>query len=332
MRPSVVAETLKSMIQLNRPTHIEGSPGLGKTQIPKQVAAEMGYDVIQFHCPTLQPEDLALPAPNADKTAMNFLVNGRFPLEGQGDPAAKALLVFDELPQGDNSVQKTLANVIQEREIHGRKLKPNVAIVTTGNRQKDRAGANRILSHLRNRMTTIEFEPHLDDWCSWALDHGVQPEIISFLRFKPGNLSDFDPQKDICPTPRAWAEGVSPIIGNVPEAAEFDCISGAVGEGAASEFYAFLKIARKLPNPDLVLMNPDKHEVPTDPSTGYALAGAMAHRSTKDNFDRVLTYVKRMAPEFCILTVRDAARLQPEIVNTKAFTDWAVTHGSKILT
>lgn len=331
MRPSQVAQTLKSLIEINRPVHIEGSPGLGKTQVAQQVTRELGIGIVQMHVPTLQPEDIALPAVTADRTKMEFLVSKRFPVVGDENTPERGVIVFDELPQGDNSIQKTLANVIQEREIHGHPLKSGWAIVTTGNKQSDRAGANRILSHLRNRMTTIQFEPHLDDWCGWALDNGVKPEVVSFLRFKSALLCDFNPQNEINPTPRAWAEGVSTIIDVVPKDVEFDCIAGAVGEGAAAEFYGFLKIARKLPNPDLILLNPSTHDVPTDPATLYALAGAMAHRASPDNFDRVLTYVKRMAPEFMVLTVRDAARIDPKVVQTRAFTEWAAKEGSKVL-
>ncbi len=331
MRPTMLAETLKTVIALNRPILIEGSPGLGKTAIPKQVAQELGLEVLLFHAPTMQPEDVAIPAANADKTALTFLVNDRFPTEGNDRYAEKGLILVDELPQAELSVQKSMAHLIQERDIHGCKLKPGWSIIATGNRASDRAGANRILSHLRNRMTTLEFEPSLDDWCGWALDNEIRQEIISFVRFKPGMLNDFDPQRDINPTPRAWAEGVSPIIGNVNEGAEFEMFKGAVGEGAAAEFTGFLAICRKLPNPDTIIMQPDKVEVPKEANVRYALAGALAHRASVDNFEAILTYVKRMPKEFGVLTVLDAIRKTPEVQNTKAFTQWAVTDGAKVL-
>jgi len=66
-------------------------------------------------------------------------------------------------------------------------------------------------------------------------------------------------------------------------------------------------------------MNPDKHEVPTEPSVCYALCGALAARSSADNFDNVLTFVRRMSPEFTVLTVLDATRRDPNIQDTKAF-------------
>lgn len=330
MRPTTLFETLESMIALRRPVLIEGSPGLGKTAIPKQVAEKLGLAVYLFHAPTMQPEDVAIPAANATKTALEFLPNGRFPLVGTEHPE-RGVIIIDELPQAEMSVQKSMAHFIQERDIHGHELKPGWTIIATGNRAADRAGANRILSHLRNRVTTIEFEPQLDDWCNWALDNEIRHEIIQFVRFKPGMLNDFDPQRDLNPTPRAWAEGVSPIIDHVPEHAEFECIKGAVGEGGAAEFVGFLKICRELPNPDTILMTPDKAKVPTSPSVLYALCGALAHRASEDNFDAVMTFAKRMPPEFTVMTVLDSVRKTPAVQNTKAFSAWAVKEGAKIL-
>lgn len=335
MRPTILFNTLESMIVLRRPVLIEGSPGLGKTAIPKQVAAKRGWTednghVLLFHAPTMQPEDVAIPAANAAKTALEFLPNSRFPLEGTDHPDA-GLIIIDELPQAEMSVQKSMAHFIQERDIHGRKLKHGWTIVATGNRAADRAGANRILSHLRNRVTTIEFEPQLDDWCNWALDNEIRHEIISFVRFKPGMLNNFDPQRDLNPTPRAWSEGVSTIIDQVPAEAEFECIKGAVGEGAAAEFTGYLQICRDLPDPDYILKNPTKAKVPDKPSVLYALSGALAHRATEDNFDAVMAFSDRMPPEFQVLTVLDSVRKTPTVQNTKAFAKWATGPGAKIL-
>jgi hypothetical protein len=78
-------------------------------------------------------------------------------------------------------------------------------------------------------------------------------------------------------------------------------------------------------------MKPDKHEVPEEASVRYALAGALAHRATVDNFDAVMTFAKRMPPEFGVLVVLDAIRKTPEIQNTKAFMGWAAKEGAKVL-
>ena len=337
MRPTLLIETLKSRFIAQRAgvskraAFILGPPGVGKTETVEQTASALGIGFKVLHAPLMQPEDYGMPKFSADRDDMTFVVSSdKFPLVGSDCPD-EGILLIDELPQAGHNEQKILANAIQAREIHGKKFKPGWMIVATGNRKSDRAGANQVLSHLKDRLTEYDYEVSLDDWCAHAMDRGVATEVVAFLRFRPNLLMDFDPQRDKNPTPRGWVQGVAASLGTVPPEAEFETIKGDVGEGAAAEFLGFLKIFRKLPNPDVVLMNPSTHELPTDPATLYALAGAIAARASADNFERVITVAERMAPEFMVLTVRDSIRRNRAVQNTKAFIKWASGAGAKVL-
>lgn len=333
MRPSELKSLLVSLFnaRIMRPVHIEGPPGLGKTQITAQVAKELGIEFKVVHAPLMQPEDYGFPVISADRTNVDFVVSKeKFPLESSAC-ADRGILLIDELAQADNSAQKILRNLIQEREIHGKRLKPGWVIVTTGNRATDRAGANRLLTHMSNVLTRVTLEVSLDDWTNWALANGVQTEVISFIRFKPDLLNQFDPHQEINATPRAWVEGVSKSLGVIDPMIEFAKFTGDVSEGAAAEFCAFLKIYRKLPSPDAILINPTGIDVPTDSSTLYALTGALAHKATDTNFGRIMQYVGRMPAEFGVLFVRDAIKRNPKIQESADFIKWASNEGAKLL-
>lgn len=323
MRAITLKETLKSLFPIQRTVCIEGAPGGGKTTIVHEVARELGVPCIERHMPTMLVEDFGILFPNGDDM-LHYKLPDWFPVKGQAPEAG--ILLFDDRNQAGSDLQKVLANICQARTLHGTAMPDGWMVVSTGNRQADRAGANRVLSHLRNRETVLELDTHIDDWTDWAIDHGVKPEIISFIRFRPNLLHDFDPQRDQNATPRSWVEGVSDVLGTVPADAEFECIKGAVGEGAAAEFVGFLKIFRKLPDPDLILQDPTKGEIPTDPATLYALAGALSARAIVENLHQVVTYVGRMPPEFSVLCLSQAVRRDPDLTTTKAFTDWAVAH------
>ena len=324
MRSTLLKETLKSLFPIQRTVSIEGSPGGGKTTIVHEVAQELGVPCIEKHMPTMLVEDFGILFPNGDKQSLHYKLPDWFPVKGKAPE--HGILLFDDRNQASNDLQKVLANICQARTLHGVSMPDGWQVISTGNRQSDRAGANRVLSHLRNRETVLELETHLDDWTQWAIDHNVKPEVVSFIRFRPGLLHDFDPQRDQNATPRSWVDGVSDVIGTVPADAEFECFKGAVGEGAAAEFLGFLRIFRKLPNPDAILLNPTSGDVPTDPATLYALSGALAERSTEANFERVCTYAERMPPEFSVLTVSYAARRKPELSDTQAFVKWTLKH------
>ena len=94
---------------------------------------------------------------------------------------------------------------------------------------------------------------------------------------------------------------------------------------------AFLKIFRKLPSPDAILLNPAKADVPTDPATLYALCGALAVKAAPDNFGRIMVYIGRMPKEFNVLFVRDAINRCPKIQESADFIAWASGDGAKIL-
>lgn len=323
MRATLLKETIKSLFPITRTLSIEGAPGGGKTTIVHEVAQELDIPCIERHMPTMLVEDFGILFPNGDDK-LHYKLPDWFPVKGKAPE--QGILLFDDRNQAGPDLQKVLANICQARTLHGVPMPDGWMVVSTGNRQSDRAGANRVLSHLRNRETVLELETHLDDWTAWAINHGVKPEVISFIRFRPGLLHDFDPQRDQNATPRAWVDGVSDVLGTVPAEAEFECFKGAVGEGAAAEFVGFVRIFRKLPNPDAILLNPQTADVPKDPATLYALSGALAQRATESNFERVCTYSERMPPEFSVLTVSYAARRNPDLANTQAFTKWSINH------
>jgi hypothetical protein len=335
MKPSEFKQLIKAIRQCDskRAVMVESSPGLGKTQIVAQVAAELGIGFKAIHAPLLQPEDYGMPVVHgAKKDQLKFIVSAeKFPLENSDCPE-QGIFLIDELPQADQSAQKILANLVQERDIHGHKLKKGWTIIATGNRASDRAGANRILGHLSNRMTRVELDASLDDWSQWALENGVKPEVVAFIRFRPELLTNYDSKQEINATPRAWVEGISARLGVIPSSLEFNVFSGDVGQGPASELLAFLKIFRQLPNPDAIMLDPKKSAIPKDAATIYAIVGALVSRVTPANFGRALTYIKRLPPEFSVLFVKDCMAKDSDIANTTDFIDWASKDGADLLT
>jgi hypothetical protein len=323
MRASLLKDTLKALVNINRTVCIEGSPGGGKTTLVHEIGKELNIPVIERHMPTMLVEDFGILFPKSDGD-LEYKLPDWFPIKGKAPE--HGILLFDDRNQANADLQKVLANICQARTLHGTPMPDGWTVISTGNRQSDRAGANRVLSHLRNRETVIEMDTHLDDWTNWAIYNNVRSEVVSFIRFRPALLHDFDPQRDQNATPRSWVEGVSDVLGTVPHDAEFECFKGAVGEGAAAEFVGFLRIFRKLPNPDAILLNPTTADVPTDPATLYALAGSLAERATENNFERVCQYCERMPADFSVLTVSYAARKNPALSDTQAFTKWAMAH------
>ena len=230
MRATLLKETIKSLFK--NKTNYVSKVNQVEVRLPlcQDTAKELTVGYIEKHMPTMLVEDFGILYPNGDEM-LHYKLPDWFPYEGRTDIPDEGILCFDDRNQASADLQKVLANICQARNLHGKPMKKGWMVISTGNRQQDRAGANRVLSHLRNRETVYELETHLDDWTSWAIDNGVKPVVVSFIRFRPALLHDFDPQRDVNPSPRSWVEGVSDAIGVVPVEAEYETFKGAVGEG-----------------------------------------------------------------------------------------------------
>jgi hypothetical protein len=297
---------------------ILGAPGGGKSACARDIVDSLGFEtVVEFTASLRDPVDV-LGTPNNNGEYTRWVPPEEFYNLRQG----RAALILEELSDAPIPMQNALCGVIYDRRAGNLQLSKDLFIIATGNRTEDKSGANRITSKLANRTRRFDFQENIDDWTEWALDNDMDPVLIQFLRFRPGLLSDFDANRFANPTPRAW-ERVNLIPASLDSGLFFDNVSGEVGEGAAAEYTGFRRIYMSLPDVDSILLDPAGADVPQDPATLYALTGALARKSTKDNFDRVSKYLSRMSPEFNVMATKDAIKLQPTIKHSRAFVEWA---------
>lgn len=319
MKASCVFTTLRSLLPIRQPVFLWGPPGIGKSAVVAQVALAAGLDLQDVRALLLDPVDLrGLPFVSADGTS-RWATPGFLPRDGTA-----GILFLDELNAAPAMVQASLYQLVLDRKLGEYRLPDSWAIIAAGNREADRAVTTRMPTPLRNRFVHIDFEVDADDWSQWALQNGIRPEVIAFVRFRPTLLSAFDRDATAFASPRSW-EFVSRILSAGPDPAiEYELIAGAVGSGAATEFTGFLRMFRDLPSIDAILLNPAAEAVPEAPAAQYAVASALALRATDTNFDRVYQYLTRMPVEFRILCVRDASLRDPSIKYTNAYVKWAV--------
>lgn len=330
MHSSQMAEEFEASFNAKQPLMIWGPPGIGKSNVVAQFAARKNIPLNDIRTILLDPVDLrGLPWVDKEKNKAMSAIPDFLP---DPDDKGEGILFLDELTSAPKQVQGALYQLILDRKIGEYKLPDGWHIIAAGNRMTDRGVTTRMPTPLANRFYHIDMEVSFDDWMEWANSSelgNIAPEIKSFLRFKPSFLHDFDATSDAVafPTPRSWE-----ITSKMSEDGkmDFERAKGIVGEGVAGEFLAFLRVWKNLPNPDQVIMNPTKAEVPTDPATLFALMGALANRASETNFDNVATYAARVPVEFQVILVRDAIQRDPAIVTTPAFGEWA-DKNSKVL-
>lgn len=322
MKPSQVVSSLNLLIDKQQPCFIWGPPGVGKSDVVAQVVgAHPGFELRDVRMNLLDPVDLkGFPVPDVKAKAMTWLPADFLPRSGKG------ILFLDEFNSALPATQASGYQLILNRRIGDYQLPDGWAIVAAGNRDGDRGVTHRMPSPLANRLVHLDFDVHNDEWAQWALDNGIQPELLAFIRFRPALLHKFDPSENprAFPSPRSWMFVNKIFKSKLDRDLEFELITGAVGEGAAGEFLAFTRVIAGMPNLDEIVVNPDGVEVPTEPATLYAVSTGLATRAAKDNFDRLMKFANRMPVEFQVQFVRDSVRRKRDVSSTKSYTQWSV--------
>lgn len=328
MKPSQLIAFLRNAITHRLPALITGEPGIGKTDCVQQAARDT--DLIVSHPVVSDPTDykgLPFASTNGKSKKAEFLPFGE--LKALIDAKKPTVFFLDDLGQAPPSVQAAAMQLILARRINGHKVSDKVTFMAATNRKADRAGVKGILEPVKSRFATIvKLDVDVDDWIMWAIQEGLPTELIAFIKFKPNLLSAFKPTADITntPSPRT-AHNIGKLMKmGVPPELEYEIYSGAAGEGFAVEFTGFLKVFRKLPDPDAVLLNPASAEVPTDPATIYALCGALSRKASESNFGRLTEYSNRLPEEFNVMLVRDCIQINPDVQNTRAYIEWGANH------
>lgn len=334
MRPTQVVQALGYLVAANQPVMIHGSPGVGKSDVVRQVARENNMEMIDLRLSQLDPVDLrGVPSIDPKKKQTSWNVPDFLPRDGRG------ILFLDEINSAAQATQAAAYQLVLDRKLGDYELPQGWAIVAAGNRSTDRAIVNQMSTALKNRFTHLNYEVNNDDWCDWALKNNIAVEVLGFIRFRPMHLNEFEQRNDsreerervqrlkdaqAFATPRSW-EFMSRVVQQKPSPdIEYELYTGIVGEGCAAEFMGYLKYYRDLPNLDALLMNPGKAKVPEEPATLYALATGLATKATTDNIERVVQYALRLPAEFQVLLMKDAIVRDNNLTNTKAFNEWAI--------
>ncbi|GAB7081090.1 AAA family ATPase [Megalodesulfovibrio paquesii] len=327
MKPTEIVTALHTLLAIRQPAFLWGAPGVGKSQVVAQVAAARGLALLDIRAVLLDPVDLrGLPRIDTQGAAV-WCPPAFLPREGAG------ILFLDELNAAPPLVQAACYQLILDRRLGEYELPDGWTVFAAGNRESDRAVTHRMPSALANRMVHLDFEPDLDDWLAWAAGQGVDPRLRAFLRFRPALLHAFDPsrQEKAFPSPRSW-EFVSRILAARPDRSTLlALLRGAVGEAAAAECLGFLAAYDVLPRPEAVLADPGGIPIPEDPAVVYAMCESVTRHASTECMPSLAALAARLPLEFGVLLMRNAARQEPAIVETEAFSGWACANSDVLM-
>ena len=276
LRPSELAPTLALLVEARQPAILWGAPGCAKSALAQQVAADASRAYVDVRALLLDPVDLR-GIPWRDGDGRTRWAPPAF-LPPADDPG-RWLINLEELPSAVPMVQAALYQLVLDRKVGEYELPEGASLIACGNRESDRGVVHRMPTPLASRFVHLEILVDADDWLAWGAANGIAPEVLFFVSMRPELLHCFDAQskeKAFC-CPRTW-EMVSTIVtrrAGLDAGVERALFRGTVGEAAAVEFSAFLRVWRELPHPKAVLDDPGNAAVPENASALIALCGSL---------------------------------------------------------
>jgi len=342
MKPSKALQIMKSVLRGGNTPFLLGGIGIGKSAVTRQLAEEEAGDrelvvdcinptkdqfgFIDFRLSLYESVDLGGLPYIDDSGGQKRAFLGNLPTGGAG------IVFFDEYAQAHSSVQAVVGQLIYEKRLGEYVLPKTWKIVCAGNRSSDRAGSNKLPSHVIGRTSLINFESDTNDFLLWAVKNDVHLDVLGYIQTEPNMLNVFDPKVVTPqPSPRSWVR-LSDTLKTEPPSELWQMIAETdVGETGAIEFLSFVSLKNDVPNlRDIV--NGEDVDVPDHCGMMYATIVALvtvlkeaSDIKVSEYFENAVAYVDKFpTPEYGIFFVRSIVQPRPELKETSTYSEFKV--------
>lgn len=330
-----------------------GDPGVGKTAIPNQVAAEFGVPYHQTIIAQYDAGELAgLPflskieineayydekgQEHHRKVFVDRMVRLRptYLPDPMTDEGKIGIYNLDELPQAFLANQNIASQLTNEYRVGEHAISPGITICCTGNKPENKAGTTSMPSHLRDRLMFIDIEADHDDFLKYAAQKGFDPRVRAYIKENPKYLHAFVPATDAFPSPRSW-EKVSAVLSmNLPKHLRAAALGGQIGPSVTTHFESWLRVEDRLPKLEDIVNHPDQVEVfgNKDASVLYLLLANLADYATDKRIENIIRYVNRLPnQEFAAYWAQETFTKNEGLLKHRAVTDWKLSKGAKLI-
>ena len=224
-----------------RPVFIWGAPGIGKSSLVQEFAAQVGLDCVSLLGSQLAPEDL-IGVPQIAGGKSRFCPPATIARE------EAYCLFLDELNACSHEVQKAFYSLIHERRLGDYELPAGSIVIGAGNRAQDSAIVKPMSSALINRMVHVQLNASHRDWMTWAGRNAIHPLILEYLQARPDHLWSQPPKtEEPFSTPRSWhmlSDAMTAYGDALGDAAIEALAYGCLTPHHATQFKAFVKQVR----------------------------------------------------------------------------------------
>lgn len=320
LNPTNLSAAIIRILQAGLVPYVEGSPGVGKSNIIHSVAQQLKLKVIDLRLSQCDPTDL-MGFPNVQGEKARYVPMETFPVKGDDVPVGYEgwLLFLDEFPSASRAVQAAAYKLVLDKMVGQHELHQNVAIVCAGNKASDKAIVNSLSTATQSRLVHLELAVNLDDWTAWASANGIDSRIIGFLNYKTSLLHKFSPdhQDKTFPCPRTWEFASRLSVNQSVSMKDLPLFAGTVGQGAAQEYIAFAELYQSLPRIEEIIKSPETVNISEEISIRFAIATYVADHISETNAEQVTKFLDRLDVEMQVVAYRLAQSRKAALLSNK---------------
>jgi hypothetical protein len=255
------------------------------------------------------------------------------------------ILMIDEYGKANPSVKNALLRLMLERKIGSYTLHPDSVIFATTNLGAEGVG-DLLPPHARNRITIITArKPSNMEWIEWGINAGVDHTLLGWCKDNPQLFLGFEDVRDPDENPYIYhpkAQRAAFVTPRSLEAASdilkqrhlFDdqtttaTLMGTIGDRAAMDLMAFVKLADQLPSLESIKKDPLNARVPDSAAAVCMVVYRSLASLERDWLDAWLDYMLRLDKEaqgmFANGVRAPKYSKQAMVMTNKKFTAWAM--------
>ena len=201
-----------------RPVLLMGPPGIGKTQIMEQIAAETGVGLVAYTI-THHTRQSAIGLPFIEKrtyggeefsvteyTMSEILASVYRMMERTG--IKEGILFLDEINCVSETLAPSMLQFLQYKTFGRHRVPEGWIVVTAGNPPEYNNSVRDFDIVTWDRLKRIDVEPDYGAWKEYAYKKGVHPAVITYLDIKKGDFYKIETTVDgkSFVTARGWSD------------------------------------------------------------------------------------------------------------------------------